>query len=38
MLKKLNVDQACFVALLAKAARAQRDDVLSNIAEEVWQT
>ena len=34
MLKELNVDQACFVALLAKAARAQRDDVLGNIAEE----
>lgn len=33
MLKELNVDQARFVALLAKAARAQRDDVLGNVAE-----
>jgi hypothetical protein len=33
MLKALNVDQARFVALLAKAARAQRDDVLGNVAE-----
>ena len=34
MLKELNVDQARFVALLAKAARTQRDDVLGNVAEE----
>ena len=34
MLKELNVDQARFVALLAKAARAQRDDLLGNVAEE----
>jgi hypothetical protein len=33
MLKELNVDQARFVALLAKAARSQRDDVLGNVAE-----
>jgi len=33
MLRELNVDQARFVALLAKAARAQRDDVLGNVAE-----
>jgi hypothetical protein len=33
MLKELNVDQARFVALLAKAARAQRDDMLGNVAE-----
>lgn len=34
MLTALNVDQARFVALLAKAARAQRDDLLGNTAEE----
>lgn len=34
MLKELNVDQARFVALLAKAARAQRDDLLGNVAED----
>jgi len=34
MLKELNVDQACFVALLAKAARAQRDDLLGDAAED----
>lgn len=34
MLAALNADQARFVALLAKAARAQRDDLLGNVAEE----
>src|SRR3989304_567507 len=34
MLKDLNVDQACFVAVLAKAARAQRDELLGNVAED----
>lgn len=34
MLTTLNADQARFVALLAKAARAQRDDLLGNTAEE----
>jgi hypothetical protein len=34
MLSALNADQARFVALLAKAARAQRDDLLGNTAEE----
>ena len=34
MLTTLNVDQARCVALLAKAARAQRDDLLGNTAEE----
>jgi len=34
MLAALNVDQARFVALLAKAARAQRDDLLGNVAED----
>lgn len=33
MLKALNVDQARFVALLAKAARAQRDDLFGNTPE-----
>jgi len=33
MLKDLNVDQARFVALLAKTARAQRDSLLGNVAE-----
>lgn len=33
MLTALNADQARFVALLAKAARAQRDDLLGNTAE-----
>lgn len=33
MLAALNADQARFVALLAKAARAQRDDLLGNVAE-----
>jgi hypothetical protein len=34
MLRALNTDQARFVALLAKAARAQRDDLLGNVAED----
>jgi hypothetical protein len=34
MLKDLNVDQARFVALLAKTARTQRDGLLGNVAEE----
>jgi hypothetical protein len=34
MLKTLNVDQARFVALLAKAARVQRDELLGNAAED----
>jgi hypothetical protein len=34
MLTALNVDQARFVALLAKAARAQRDDLFGNTAED----
>lgn len=34
MLKELNADQARFVAILAKAARAQRDDLLGNVAED----
>jgi hypothetical protein len=34
MLKELNVDQARFVALLAKTARAQRDLLLGNTAED----
>ena len=33
MLKELNVDQARFVALLAKAARTQRDELLGKVAE-----
>lgn len=33
MLKELNADQARFIALLAKAARTQRDAVLGNVAE-----
>lgn len=33
MLIALNVDQARFVALLAKAARAQRDELLDGVAE-----
>ncbi len=33
MLKALNVDQARFVALLARTARTQRDSVLGNVAE-----
>ena len=34
MLKDLNVDQAHFIAILAKAARAQRDELLGNVAED----
>ena len=34
MLKDLNVDQARFVAILAKTARTQRDLVLGNVAED----
>lgn len=34
MLAALNADQARFVAMLAKAARAQRDDLLGNTAED----
>ena len=34
MLKDLNVDQAHFIALLANAARAQRDVLLGNVAED----
>jgi hypothetical protein len=33
VLKDLNVDQARFVALLAKAARAQRDAMLGHVPE-----
>ncbi len=33
MLTALNVDQARFVALLAKAARTQRDELLGSVAE-----
>ena len=33
MLKDLNVDQARFVAILARAARTQRDALLGNVAE-----
>ena len=33
MLTALNVDQARFVALLAKAARTQCDELLGNVAE-----
>ncbi len=34
MLKHLNVDQARFIALLARAARTQRDRVLGNVAQD----
>jgi hypothetical protein len=34
MLKDLNVDQARFVAILAKAARTQRDQFLGNVPED----
>lgn len=34
MLKNLTSDQARFIALLAKTARAQRDRLLGNVAEE----
>ena len=33
MLRDLNVDQAQFIALLAKTARTQRDALLGNVAE-----
>ena len=33
MLKVLNVEQARFIALLAKTARMQRDAILGNVAE-----
>jgi hypothetical protein len=33
MLKELNVDQARFVAILAKASRVQRDEVLREVGE-----
>ena len=33
MLRALNVDQARFVALLARTARTQRDALLGNVAE-----
>lgn len=33
MLKELDVQQARFVALLSKVARAQRDELLGNVAE-----
>jgi len=34
MLKRLNVDQARFIATLAKAARTQRDEFLGNVPED----
>ncbi|MEX0751788.1 MAG: DUF3775 domain-containing protein [Xanthobacteraceae bacterium] len=34
MLKNLNVDQARFIAILANTARAQRDALLGNVAED----
>ena len=34
MLRDLNVDQARFIALLARTARTQRDALLGNVAEE----
>jgi len=34
MLRALNVDQARFIALLARTARTQRDALLGNVAEE----
>jgi len=34
MLKDLNVDQARFIALLARTARTQRDALLGNVADE----
>jgi len=34
MLNDLHVDQAHFIALLAKSARAQRDALLGNVAED----
>jgi hypothetical protein len=34
MLKDLNVDQARFLTILAKAARAERDEFIGNVPEE----
>lgn len=34
MLKDLNMDQVRFLAILAKAARIQRDELLGNVAED----
>jgi hypothetical protein len=34
MLKEMNADQARFVAVLAKAARVQRDALLAHVAED----
>lgn len=34
MLNELKSDQAHFIALLAKTARTQRDEILGNVAEE----
>ena len=34
MLKDLNIDQARFIALLARTARTQRDALLGHVAEE----
>jgi hypothetical protein len=34
MLKDLNVDQARFVAILARTARMQRDSILGNVSED----
>ena len=34
MLNDLNMDQACFIAILAGSARRQRDLLLGNVAEE----
>ena len=34
MLKELNVDQARFIALLARSARTQRDALLEHVAEQ----
>ncbi len=34
MLKVLNVDQARFIAVLARTARTQRDSVFGHVAEE----
>ena len=33
MLSDLNMDQACFIAILAGSARRQRDLLLGNVAE-----
>ncbi len=34
MLKELNADQARFIAIIAKAARTQRDELQGNVAED----